>query len=143
VALELWDRGFGEQWKARFAVRVWRTRKNAFEWRRKDAEMFYDENKPGRGSESVYDRKPDYDDQAKAHLASLKPDPEMPSSRVKPLGRAVSEQEWDERQWGELKTAPKPPSRDELTYDPDDDEQLRRLHETEDEVFHTDAREGR
>ncbi len=47
IALECWDKRYAEAWKAEYAVKVWRSKaKNGsgeFQWRRKDAEPFYDE----------------------------------------------------------------------------------------------------
>jgi hypothetical protein len=43
IATELWDRRFVEKFKDEFCVKVWRKKRGAYEWRRKDAQPFYDE----------------------------------------------------------------------------------------------------
>jgi hypothetical protein len=55
IAAECWDRRFTARFKADHCVKVWRNKakqgKGEYQWRRKDAEKFYDEGRNGRNAE--------------------------------------------------------------------------------------------
>lgn len=70
VASECWDKRFCERFQAQFCVKVWREkqkRRNGelgeFQWRRKDAEPFWDEAKRGGGARQDERQAGDEDEQ--------------------------------------------------------------------------------
>jgi len=76
VFADLWRSSWRRQWMAEYAVRVYakQTERSqwAWLWRRKDnTGAFFEEGRPGRGSESEYQRKRGYDDDAREHVAAI------------------------------------------------------------------------
>ena len=73
---ELWDPSYRLRWLDEHAVRVWArqteyTSKFAWLWRRKDRPPFFAEGKPGKVSESEYDRPRRFDDDAREHIDAI------------------------------------------------------------------------
>jgi hypothetical protein len=71
---ELWSVPWVNAWRAEYALRVYRTSKREYQWRRIDDEPFYDEGKEGRSSESEYSKPRSFDDDAREHMDSLEKD---------------------------------------------------------------------
>lgn len=73
--LELWDKRWIRAWQEKHAMRVWMQQKNAWWWRRRDDSPFPGEGKPGRPSESEWQRPRTVDDEARAHMDSIGREP--------------------------------------------------------------------
>ncbi len=68
IGWECWDKRFGEKFKREHCVKVWRKSQRQPQWRRKDAEPWYDEKgsrsaeQPALGQEPKPEREPGSDD---------------------------------------------------------------------------------
>jgi hypothetical protein len=71
IAWECWDFRFQRDWKAKYAVAVWVSKRNRYEWRRKDAPPLDGEGPQGRESEPEGLRRRDFIDDARDHLDSI------------------------------------------------------------------------
>ncbi len=69
--LELWDVGWRGEWIAEYSTRVWNPEKHAWWYRRKDRPAWGWEAKPGRASESEYDRSQNLDKENQAHIDAI------------------------------------------------------------------------
>jgi hypothetical protein len=73
---EMWDPGWRTQWQLEHAVRVWalateRSTEGAWLWRRKDRRPFFKERPAKDQMETEYNKRRDYDDDAREHLDSI------------------------------------------------------------------------
>jgi ribonuclease HI len=64
IASECWDKRFCEKWTAENAVKVWRQSSTKPQWRRKDAQPWYDEKGGAQPSAAQPAREPGSDDAA-------------------------------------------------------------------------------
>jgi hypothetical protein len=82
IAAECWDRRFTAKFKKEHCVKVWRSKSGRnksgeYQWRRKDAEAFYDEGRNGRNAEP--EQAPDDTDPSTGEVVSEKP-PQRPTN---------------------------------------------------------------
>jgi hypothetical protein len=73
---ELWDTSWRLAWMETHAIRAWAkqfdsSNRYAWLWRRKDRPPFAAEGKPGRTSESEYDRGRKFEDDAREHIDAI------------------------------------------------------------------------
>lgn len=119
IGLQVWNRDYQIMYMQRYAVRVKSTKTGKWQWRRKDRPAIPYERLSRDQAEPDYVPRESLDQENRKHLESINPSPA--AQRFDKQLRAVS--------------------KEEEFYDPDDDEQLRRLHEMEESLFRDDARE--
>jgi hypothetical protein len=71
---ELWSVPWVNSWRNQFCLRVYRTSKREYQWRRIEDEPFYDEGDPRKSSESEYSKARSFDEDAREHMDSLEKD---------------------------------------------------------------------
>lgn len=71
---ELWSIPWINGWRAEHAVKVYRTSKREYQWRRIDDEPFYDEGKEGRSGESEYHKPRSFEEDAREHMDAIRGD---------------------------------------------------------------------
>lgn len=77
IALECWDKKFVSEFRAKYCVKVWRKNYDKPQWRRADAEPFYDETGPVQ-------------DSPKPKQPNSQPSPDQPTNGKPKLGRPMT-----------------------------------------------------
>jgi hypothetical protein len=142
IGLQCWNRDYQIYFMQQYGVRMQSTKDNKWYWRRKDRPPIAYERQSRDQSEPDYVSRETLDQANRQHFDSLKPDPELPSNRVKPQQRPYNVDRDFIATRPPLDTQLRTGSREETTWEPETDEQLRRLHELEEAVFSDDAKGG-
>lgn len=142
IGLQVWNRDYQINFMQKYSVRVAMLDGGKDQYRRKDRPPLNNERQSERQQGPDYVPRETLDQANRAHFDSLKPDPEMPSSRARPEQDTYPYKPLVARPAATPQVLQRTIRREEATWDPEDDEQLRRLHEIEEEVFYSDAREG-
>lgn len=119
IGLQVWNRDYQIGWIRTYAIQVPMLAGNKTQWRRKDRPPLPGERLSERQQGPDYVPRETLDQANRSHFDSLNPSP--------------AAQRFDKQ----LKAV----SREEATWEPEDDEQLRRLHELEEAAFSDEARE--
>lgn len=117
IGLQVWNRDYQIYFMRTYAVEVQSTKTGQSQWRRRDRPPIPYERRSRDQPEPDYVPRETLDQENRKHFDSLAPPKREPLAKPKP----------------------QPLSREEATWQPDDDEQLRRLYEMADDVLATEG----